>query len=173
MQSSKFKIRLLLSLLTILACIQLNVFAHPNDKKMPIYLSADKADLNHSTHRGEYVGHVDFRQGTSHITAARAVTIADKNNKLTQAIAYGDSHSQAHFTTITKDQNPQLHAFAKIIRYFPAKHLIELEGKAVVTQGNDRFEADLIRYDTINQHVLSDSEVNHRTLIIINSDKVK
>lgn len=173
MKNHKLFTPLLLVLTSLLVCVQSNVSAHPDDKKKPIYLSADSADLNQSTHRGEYVGHVDFRQGTSQITADRAITIVDKNNKLTKAIAYGNTTSRAHFSTITKTQNPRMNAYAKIIRYFPAKHLIELEGQAVVTQGNDRFEADLIRYDTLKQHVISDTVGKHRTVIIINSDKIK
>lgn len=148
-------------------------YALPDDKNKPIHLSADSADLNQSTHRGEYIGHVDFRQGTCHIMADRAETFVDNHNKLTKAIAYGTTKKRAHFSTITDIQKPRMHAKAQIIRYFPTKHLIELDGHAEVTQGHDRFEADIIRYDTLKQHVISNSKGNNRTLIVINSDKIK
>ena len=173
MKMPKLHIQLPYIAFIILLSAVMCAHAHPDDKTKPIYLSSDSADLNQSTHRGEYIGHVDFRQGSSHITSARAVTLVDKDNKLTQADAYGDEKVRAHFSTLTDSNKPRLNAYAKIIRYFPKKHLIELEGHAEVTQGNDRFEADLIKYDTLNQHVISNSKGDHRTLIIINSDKVK
>ncbi len=173
MKMPSFYITLIFTSFILLLSVVASAYAHPEDKNKPIYLSSDSADLNQSTHRGEYIGHVDFRQGTSHITAVRAVTLVDKSNRLTQAFAYGDEKERAHFSTITDKQKPRLHAHAKIIRYFPSKHLIELEGEAEVTQDNDRFEADMIQYDTLKQHVISNSKGDNRTLIIINSDKVK
>lgn len=161
------------STLILLLCICVVGYALPEDKNKPIHLSADSADLNQSTHRGEYTGHVHFQQGTSQIKAEKAVTIVDEHNKLVQAIAYGNSKSRAHFSTMTDLQKPRLHALANIIRYFPTKHLIKLEGNAEVTQGKDRFEAAIIRYDTLKQHVVSNSKGDRRTLIIINSEKVK
>ena len=165
----------LLSTFSFLFFLFLTVTSHalPEDKNKPIYLSADSADLNQSTHQGEYIGHVDFKQGTSHITAERAITLVDENNKLTKAVAYGNDKTRAHFSTMTDQQKPKMHARAKIIRYYPLKHLIELEGHAQVTQGNDRFEADIIKYDTIKQHVISNNKGTGRTLIVINSDKIK
>ncbi|WP_367607143.1 lipopolysaccharide transport periplasmic protein LptA [Legionella sp. W05-934-2] len=173
MQTRKFIIPVPITMLLLLLGLGVVSYALPDDKYKPIQLSADSADLNQSTHKGEYNGHVDFRQGTSHITANRAITIVDEHNKLKEAIAYGTNETRAHFSTNTDTKKPRLHAKADIIRYFPLKHLIELEGHAVVTQGHDRFEAHIIRYDTLNQHVVSNSNGERRTLIVINSDKIK
>ncbi len=148
-----------------------NLPAMPDDREKIMSLSADTADLSQETHRGEYQGHVELDQGTTHLRAARAVTEGNQQNKLVVAIAEGDKENQAHYWTQTALDKPLLHAYADSIRYYPDKHLIELIGNARVEQGNDSFSAPKIRYDTLKQHVLSQSDGKSRTLIVIHPEK--
>lgn len=146
-------------------------FAMPDDREKIAELSADSADLNQQTHRGEYIGNVEFDQGTSHLRAARAITEGDQQNKLILAIAFGDDKEQAHFWTQTAQDKPLLHAYANMIRYYPERHLVELIGNARVTQGDNSFSGPKISYDTEKQHVISKGDRKNRTTIVIHPEK--
>lgn len=141
--------------------------AMPDDRSKVAQLTANTADLNQQTHRGEYTGDVEFDQGTTHLRAAKAVTEGNQQNKLTFAIAFGEKNKPAHYWEQTAIDKPLLHAYANEIRYYPDRHLIELIGDAQVVQGDDSFSAPTISYDTIKKHVIAKSDGKTRTLIII------
>ncbi|MGQ3891250.1 lipopolysaccharide transport periplasmic protein LptA [Legionella sp. CNM-4043-24] len=134
-------------------------------------LAADSADLNQLTHRGVYLGNVQFDQGTTHLRASKAITEGNAQNKLTFAAAYGSQTEQAHYWEKTAENKPLLHAWANEIRYYPERHLIELIGNARIVQGNDSFSAAEIRYDTEKQHVVANSKGKTRTMIIFHPEK--
>lgn len=157
---------ILLLLLTKEIC-----FALPDDREKPLELSADSADLNQQTHRGEFIGHVQLDQGSSHLRAANAITEGSAQNKLVLAVANGDQKEQAHFWTVTEHGKPPLRAYADMIRYHPDQHLIELIGNARVVQGENSFSAPKISYDTLKQHVVSKSDGKTRTTIIFHPGK--
>lgn len=159
-------ITLLTLVLTTSVCLAL-----PDDRQKILQLSADKADLNQQSHRGEYNGNVQLDQGSSHLRAAQAITEGDKQNKLIMAEAKGDKENPAHFWMLTDVNKPPLHAYADTIRYYPDRHLIELLGNARVTQGDNSFSAPKISYDTVKQHVVSKGDGKSRTIIIFHPEK--
>lgn len=146
-------------------------FAMPDDKEKPATLSANTADLNQLSHQGEYKGEVALDQGTRHLRADRATTKTDKNNKLTLALAFGTSNSPAHYWEQTDIKKPPMHAYAQEIRYYPQRHLIELIGRARITQGADSFSAQRISYDTEKQHVIAEGNKKTPILIIMHNEK--
>jgi lipopolysaccharide export system protein LptA len=146
-------------------------WAMSNDREKVAELSADTANLDQQTHRGEYTGHVEFNQGTSHLRAAKAITQGSPQNKLILAIALGNKDNQAHYWTQTEADKPLLHAYADKICYYPERHLIELMGHAHVSQGDNSFSGPKISYDTEKQHVISKGKGKNRTLIIIHPEK--
>lgn len=143
----------------------------PDDREKVAELSADSADLNQYTHRGEYVGRVEFNQGTTHLRAAKAITEGNQQNKLTLAVAFGNKTDQAHYWTQTALDKPLLHAYADTIRYYPLSHLVELIGNARVIQGDNSFAGPKISYDTQKQHVISKGNPQNRTTIVIHPEK--
>lgn len=142
-------------------------YALPEDRQQILQMRADQADINQETHLGVYINHVEVDQGSTHLRAAHATTEVNQKNQLTKAVAKGDDKEQAHFWTLTDVDKPPLHAYANIIRYFPERHLIQLEGNARVVQGDDSFSAPTIDYDTLHQHVVSKTEGQGQTVIII------
>lgn len=132
-----------------------------------IQLSAESADLNQQTHQGTYIGDVALDQGAMHLRAAKAVTKTDNNNQLIQAIAYGNASSLAHYWGLIDKTKPMVHAYAETITYDPILRVIELIGHARVEQGKNSFAAGRIRYDIDKQHVISTSDKQSRTTIII------
>lgn len=143
----------------------------PDDRNKTAQLAADSADLNQLTHRGEYLGNVQFDQGTTHLRANKAITEGNAQNKLIFATAFGSKTQAAHYWEQTAIDKPLLHAYANEIRYYPERHLIELLGKARIVQGQDSFSAAEIRYDTEKQHVIANSDGNNRTIIIFHPEK--
>ncbi len=160
----------LVGLLIFLACPSISL-ALPEDKSKLLQVKADFADINQETHNGSYNRHVELDQGSTHLRADNAQTKANQKNKLILAIANGNKNEQAHFWTLTDINKPPLHAYANIIRYFPNKHLIELEGNARVEQGKDSFSAPKISYDTLHKHVVSNAQGLAQTIIIIHPEK--
>lgn len=146
-------------------------FALPEDRTQTMQLSANNADLNQELHVGIYIENVQLDQGTTHIRAAKAKTEGNKKNQLIRATIEGNNKAQAHYWTTTDNKKPPMHAFANTIYYYPLKHLIELVGNARVEQGNDSFSAPHIRYDTLHHHVLTKSEGQVPTTIIIHPGK--
>ena len=157
----------------ILVLIMLNgsVYALDSDKEKVMHVLADSANLSQQDHKGTYVGHVEFNQGTTNLQAAKAITHGNDKNQLVLAIANGDKEKQAHYWAITDINKPPFHAYADTIRYYPQRHLIELLGNARVEQGNNSFAGAKISYDTIKQHVMSEGKGKERIVIIYHPEK--
>ncbi len=148
-----------------------NAQALTSDHEQTMHFSANSADINQTTHHGIYIGAVELDQGSTHIRAAYAETDTNQQNQLIKAIIKGDKETQAHYWTSTTLDKPPIHAYADVIYYFPTQHLITLIGNARVLQGRDSFAAAEIRYDTLDQHVISNSKGPSRTSIIIHPGK--
>ncbi|KTD47693.1 lipopolysaccharide transport periplasmic protein LptA [Legionella quateirensis] len=146
-------------------------YALPTDKEQIMHVVSDSADLNQKNHKGIYTGNVEFIQGTTNLNAAKAITNGDAKNQLTLAIASGENGKQAHYWTETGPDKPPFHAYADTIKYYPLKHLIELIGNARIEQGTNSLSAAKISYDTLEQHVVSESDGKTRTTIIIYPEK--
>ena len=146
-------------------------FALPDDRTQIMQLSAGSADLDQQNHRGVYLTDVKLDQGTTHIRAAKAVTIGNSKNQLIKAVIHGNNDTQAHYWTTTDTKKEPMHAFADTIYYYPIQHLIKLLGNARVEQGDDSFSAHQITYDTVRQHVVSKGDGQGPTMIVIHPGK--
>ena len=142
-------------------------FALPEDQKKRVDVQADSAHLNQNTHRGFYLNNVQLDQGTTHIRADKAMTKSNEKNELVEAMIKGNQTSQAHYWTLTALDKPPLHAYADQMRYYPARHLIELIGHARVEQDKESFAASKISFDTVQQHVITEHDEQHQSTIII------
>lgn len=162
--------RLLLRAIILLFVTNL-CFALSDDRTQIMQLSAGSADLDQQEHRGIYIEDVKFDQGTTHIRAAKAMTEGNSKNQITKAIIYGNKEAQAHYWTLTDTKKQPMHAFADTIYYYPIEHLIKLVGNARVEQGEDSFSAPSITYDTLRHHVISKSDGQGPTTIVIHPGK--
>lgn len=145
--------------------------ALPSDKEQVMHVTADSADLSQQNHKGIYTGNVEFIQGTTNLHAANAITEGNKKNQLTLAIANGTKGKQAHYWTESDPNKPPFHAYADTIHYYPLRHMIELIGNARIEQGSNSLSAAKITYDTVAQHVVSQSDGKTRTTIILYPEK--
>lgn len=159
------------SLFALLMMCSIAACALPTDKEQTMHVVADSADLSQKDHKGVYSGSVEFIQGSTNLHADNAVTHGDNKNQLVLAIANGKKGEQAHYWTETGPDKPPFHAYADTIKYYPLKHLIELIGNARVEQGPNSLSASKISYDTLEQHVITESKGKTRTTIIIYPEK--
>lgn len=149
----------------------LNVYAHPDDLREKIHIKADSQELNYNTGINSYSGNVQIDQGTTHLNAARVVTKNNNQHKIQEAIAYGDKEL-AKYTTIPKTGDAVMQAEAKIIKFYPLKATIVMEGNVIVTQGENSFHGPTIIYNIKEQTVSVPASETGGATITIEPDNI-
>ncbi len=158
---------------------QTPVWALSSDKKQPIELEADSADLDKRKGISIYYGNVILTQGSMRLQADKLILYQDKNNRLSKMKAFG---KPAHFKQRPDGQAQDIQAKANKMVYDVKKHLVTLYGDAVLYQNNNAFQSQLIVYDTQKDIVKAGSVQNPstsdslpakaRVRIIIQPDKI-
>ena len=155
----------------LLLTLGVKSYALPSDNEQVMHVVADSANLSQQTHQGTYTGHVEFVQGTTNLHSSQAITQGNNKNQLELAIANGSKKLQAHYWTESGSGKPPFHAYADTIHYYPLRHFIELIGNARIEQGKNSLSAAKITYDTVEKHVISQSDKTTRTIIILYPEK--
>lgn len=156
-------------LLTFIAFIPIYAFALPEDSREKIYIVADTTEYNYKTGTTIYTGNVKVDQGTTHITADKLKTKTSAQHTIQEAIAFGEDHT-AHYWTVPKKGDAEIHANAKIIKFYPVDSNIILEKEVVVTQGENSFHGERILYNRNDQTVLVPASDKGRAVIVYNPD---
>ncbi len=158
--------------LFILFFAPIGLLALESDDQQVMHITSDGSTFNYKTGTNIYEGHVKIDQGTTHLTADRVVTTNNNQHKIEEAIAYGFTQL-AEYTTLPKPGDPVLHAKAKVIKFYPAKSLVYLEGDVVVTQGKNSFEGPQIVYNMKDQIVTAPPSKTGRATIMIDPGQLK
>lgn len=150
----------------------LATFAHalPEDRREAIHITADSSKYNYKTGINEFIGNVKADQGSTHLTADRLVTKSNRQHKIQEIIAYGNTQ-RAHYWTKPKITDPEMHAKANVIKYYPQLSNITLEQVVWVKQGENSFQGDLIHYNSIDQTITVPKLDKSQALIIYNPNK--
>ncbi len=156
--------------LTILASLPALIFALPEDKQARIFIVADSTIYNYKTGINTFTGNVKIDQGTTHITADKLVTKNNTQHKIQEAIAYG-LNEPAHYWTLQKVGDPEIHAHAMIIKFFPIVSNVTLEKNVTITQGENSFQGQLILYNMQDQTITVPASQNGRAVLVYNPDK--
>lgn len=128
------------------------VQALESDRRQPVQLDADRAEMNNATGVGIYTGNVVLTQGTMKITADRMTVHTTPEGQVRRIIAEG---KQATFRQLPEGQSEYVHARAPRMEYRmqePAS--VDLTGGAVLTQGKNEFAGQVIHYD-VSQDVVT------------------
>ncbi len=141
-------------------------FALQADSKEIIHILADSSLVDYKSGINVYEGNVKVDQGTTYLTAERVVTKNNAKHKIEEAIAYG-SKRLAEYTTIPKEGDKLLRAQAKVIKFYPQKTTLILEGDVKVTQGENSFNGAVIIYNTKDQIISAPASKGGRSKIII------
>jgi len=119
-------------------------FALPEDSRQPINIHADSAELDQNKNIAIYHGSVKMQQGTMTVTGDK-MTIELEDQQVVRVIAEGN---RAHYQQQIKPDESMVLADAKKITYFTAEERVELVGNAHLTQDNNEFTGELIKYNT-------------------------
>lgn len=142
------------------------VSALPNDDKQPMHITAESSEFNYKTGTTTYEGNVKVDQGTTHLTADRIVTQRNKHHKIEEAIAYG-IHRPAVYSALMKAGDPPLHAEAHVIKFYPIKSTVILDGNVKATQGENSFHGPVIIYNMKDQTVTAPPSKTGRATMLI------
>lgn len=148
----------------------LNTYALPTDKQQKVHIVADSTNYNYKTGVNVFEGHVKVDQGTTHITAQKLVTKNNSQHKIQEAIAYG-LDGLAHYWTLAKIGEPNIHAKAKIIKFYPQQSNVTLERNVIVTQGENHFHGEIILYNREDQTITVPASPSGRAVLVYNPDK--
>ncbi len=143
----------------------LPVFSLSTDNQEVVHVVADSSIYNYKTGVNLFEGNVKVDQGTTHITADKLITKNNTQHKIKEAIAYG-TKQLAHYWTLPKDNEPELHAKAKIIKFYPIDTHVVLEQNVILTQGENSFHGEIIFYNKSSQTIIVPAAKNSRATLV-------
>lgn len=153
----------------VLLLVTVLSFAMPSDKSLPANIVADSSIYNYKTGIDTYEGNVKIDQGTTHITADRVITKRDDKHKIKEATAYGIK-KLAHYWTTPKLNDPEVHATARIIKFYPIEENVTLIKTVEIHQGDNTFHGELIHYNKQAQTITVPSTEHARAVIVYNPE---
>ncbi len=160
--------------LSLLFLLLITYISHAYSLKLErhekLQIHADSSLLNYKNGINIYEGNVILNQGTMHLSADRLITKSNQSHQMQETIAYGLT-SLAHYWTAPSQKDKELHARAKIIKFYPIEANVILQQEAILKQGENSFEGELIIYnrqsETINVPALNQS----RAVLIYHPEK--
>lgn len=132
-----------LSLCLLCAGLSGQAAALSSDRNQPMYVEADRADIDDQRGVSVYRGNVKITQGTLQLTAAE-LTVHSKGGDIVKAIAVGQP---ATYRQRPDGKEQDIEAEALRMEYFATEEKLILIDKAEVRQGGDTFRSDRINYD--------------------------
>lgn len=147
----------------------LQAYALPSDKNEKVHIVSDTWTYNYKNGSSIFEGNVKVDQGTTHIRANRLITKNNRKHQIEEAIAYG-VENLAHYWTLPAVGDPEIHAIARIIKFYPLTSNITLENDVTVTQGENSFKGQLIHYNMNDQTIAVPASKNGRAVVIYNPD---
>jgi lipopolysaccharide export system protein LptA len=159
-------------IILIAVCAPLTAYALPEDNAAKMHITADSTLFNYKTGFNTYQGNVDVQQGGTRLKADKITTQSNLHHKMEEAIAYGSDKTPADYWTVPKKGDLIFHAQANIIKFYPLKSLVMLEGNVSVTQGDNSFHGATIIYNMKNQTISAPANNQGRATIIIQPTKI-
>jgi lipopolysaccharide export system protein LptA len=148
-------IELLSGLLLLLACTAAP--ALDSDRDQPIYIEADRVDIDDVRGISVYRGNVRMSQGTLVITGDVVTTHHDADHHLTRAVSEG---APASYRQLLEGQSRELEAYAPRMEYRVDERLIYLLDGARVIQGKSVFEGNRIEYDMAEDVIRAEGDAS-------------
>jgi lipopolysaccharide export system protein LptA len=156
--------RIILSIL--LLCASFAAIAMPEDNSKSMHIRADSTLLNYKSGFNSYEGNVKVTQGETHLDADRVTTQNNDRHKIAEAIAYG-TKNLAHYWTVPRKGDPEFHAEARVIKFYPIKSTVVLEGDVAVHQGENSFHGPIIVYNMKDETIqVPPSDKGPATIVI-------
>jgi len=134
-------------LLALLLALTGSAHALSSDKDQPIELAADSVDVDEARGTSIYKGNVDLRQGSMHLLAD-TVTVQQQKRQPSRIIAVGSVRFSQK-----SGKGQAVEARANKAEYAVDSEVLELTGKASLTQNGDTMRSDRIIYDRVKHKV--------------------
>lgn len=134
-------------------------WALPEDADAPIVVRADDGEFDQKNNQATYRGNVQVDQGTMRVTAERMI-IERKNKKVTRITFFGDDSSPARYKQQLNLEEGEVNAHADTITYYTQRELLDLEGRAFLTQEGNEITGNTIKYDIVAGKVNAASKPN-------------
>lgn len=128
-------------------------FALDTDRKQPISLEADAAEMDEAKGHYIYSGNVVVTQGSMIISAHTVEIIMGADNNIESFIADGNDAAQAHMQQQVQSDNSLLEAWANNLVYDVSADVITLSGNAALHQRGNQFSGDVINYSVADEKV--------------------
>lgn len=141
--------------------------AQPKDSKPLMYITADSSQYNYRMRETWFEGNIRLDQGETHLIADRLITKKNHQNKIQEALAFG-LRQPAHYWAHHKN-GKILQAYAKLMKFYPLESRIILEGDVLVTQGENRFQGQIIIYNIKLQTITVPPTKNSRATFVIDT----
>jgi lipopolysaccharide export system protein LptA len=147
---------MLASLLTVSSA----AMALDSDRKQPISLEADSAEMDEAKGHYVYAGNVVVTQGTMTISANSVEIIMNANGDIDHFHAIGNDATQAHLEQMTESDKSKLEAWADDLLYQVIEDIITLTGNAALHQHGNQFSGDTINYSVADEKVKASAKPN-------------
>jgi lipopolysaccharide export system protein LptA len=150
----------------LIMILPLTASALTQDTDKTMHINAGSTLFDYKNGLDTYQGDVTVTQGSTRLAADKLTTQKNSSHKLAEVIAYGYAHP-ANYWSVPKPGDKEFHAQAQVIKFYPIKSLVMLEGNVVVTQGENSFRGPIIIYNIKNQIVSSPASPKGRSTIVI------
>jgi lipopolysaccharide export system protein LptA len=146
-----------------LLCLASAAMALDSDRKQPIYIDADRVELDEAKGVNTYTGSVVVVQGSMQINADRLV-IHTADRKPTRYVATG---APARYKQQPNPDEGDVVGVAKTIEYRVSEKKLYLRTDAQITRQGDVFQGDQLVYDTARDLVSGSGGQGGRIRMII------
>ena len=152
------KRRYALLIVPVLLAAPLSVLAAEGERQLPVFLRADRIDINQKTELSLYRGHVVFSQGTFRLTAARA-EVQNRANQLETVTAEG---KPATFRYRPEGTVVFIEGEASRAVYHAVARQVDLYDNVQLQRGRDLFRSAVLHYDIENQSLIGEGASGRR-----------
>jgi lipopolysaccharide export system protein LptA len=137
--------------------------AADGSRSTPVNLRADRIDIDQRTGVSHYIGHVDLRQGTTRITAARAEA-RSRGNVLERVIAEGQP---ATFRDQPATLDQPVSGTAGRLEYEAMAQRIHLYREVEIHHARDTLRAGVVDYDLTARHLHAERDAKTRVYMAV------
>ena len=146
-----------------LLCLASAVMALDSDRRQPIYIDADRVEIDEGKGLNTYTGSVVVVQGSMQINADKLV-IHTADRKPTRYVATG---TPARYKQQPNPDEGDVVGTAKTIEYRVSEKKLYLRTDAQITRQGDVFQGDQLVYDTARDLVTGSGGEGGRIRMII------
>lgn len=114
------------------------------DREQPVYISADRVEVDEKAGVSHYIGDVHMSQGSLHVDAD-TITVYKKGNTLSKVVADG---KPTRFRQTPDNGGAEIRGQALHVEYDANSALLYLTHDAHVWQSKDEFAGEHIIYDS-------------------------